>query len=189
MDYGKYGDNELVSLSRTDDAALEELLMRHKGMVKALARRYYVNGGDIEDLISEGMIGLCKAVRSFDEGSGASFTTYAYLIVNRDMINAVKKDASKKNAPLNNALPIRDAEIESGGVDPEEPVLFEDDNKRLDERLMAILSSLEYEVIKGYLDGLPYAEIAEKLNVSQKSVDNALSRAKKKIAENLGEQE
>ncbi len=187
MEYEKCGDNELVTLARTDDNALEELLIRHKGLVKSLARRFHVNGGDIEDLISEGMIGLCKAIRSFDEKSGASFTTYAYLLVNRDMINAVKKQSSQKNAPLNNALPIRDAEIKTGGVNPEEPVIFEDDTKRLDERLKAILSGLEYEVIQNYIDGLSYVEIAEKLSVSTKSVDNALSRAKKKIAESLGE--
>lgn len=185
--YEKCGDNELVFLSRTDDNALEELLLRYKGLVKSLARRFHVKGGDIEDLISEGTIGLCKAVRSFDENSGASFTTYAYTIVNREMINAAKKQSSKKNSLLNNALPIRDAEIKTGGVDPEEPVLLEDDNKRLDERLKKILSKLEYDVIQSYIDGLSYAEISEKLSVSSKSVDNALARAKKKIAESIGE--
>lgn len=187
MTYREKSDNELVALSKTDDAALDELLARYKGLVKSTARKFYIQGGDIEDLISEGMIGLCKAVRSFDEKGSASFTTYAYLIVTRDMINAVKKQYSSKNYPLNNALPIREAEGATGGVNPEEPIIFEEESRRLDEKLKKILSALEYDVIKNYIAGLSYGEIASALSVSAKTVDNALSRAKKKIAEKLGE--
>ena len=187
MDYCALDDNKLAVLSKTDDNALEELLLRYKGLVKSIARKFFIKGGDVEDLISEGMIGLCKAVRTFDEKGSAAFSTYAYVVVSHDMINAVKKQSSEKNLLIANALPIKDAEGKTGGVNPEEPIMFEDETKQLDNLLKSILSPLEYDVVNEYMAGLSYGEISKKLSVTTKSVDNALSRAKKKIAENLGE--
>ncbi|MBR2160237.1 MAG: sigma-70 family RNA polymerase sigma factor, partial [Clostridia bacterium] len=94
MDYSKIDEKEIIKLARTDEKASEYVLDKYKGLVISLARKHYLDGGDIEDLISEGMIGLYKAILTFDENNSATFLTYAHVVITRQMINAVKKGAS-----------------------------------------------------------------------------------------------
>lgn len=180
-------DEKLAILAKNDESALEQLIEKYKGSVISLARKYYLQGGSLEDLISEGMLGLYKAITTFSEDNNASFSTYSYLIISRQLINLVKKHANNKSLPLNNFLPIDSANNLSGGIDPEKVYLLRENEKLFDNFLKELLSDFEYKVLSMYINGNHYEDTAKTLDTSVKSVDNALSRAKKKIAKRLGE--
>lgn len=180
-------DEKLVELAKKDEKSCEILISRYKSSVISLARKYFLQGGSLEDLISEGMIGLYKAIMTYNQNSNASFSTFSYILISRQMINLVKKYANGKNLPLNNSLPIDNLDKVSGGVEPEQVYLLRESEKRFDNLLRDNLSQFEYKALNLYLNGVPYDDIAKSLSSNVKSVDNALSRAKKKIAKKLGE--
>lgn len=182
MEYANYTDEKLAKLCETDNNAVEVLIGRYKGLVISLARKYFLRGGELDDLISEGSFGLFKAVRFYDEKKNASFSTFAYICVSRQLISAIKQSMSAKNVPLNQSLPLHDHEELSGGVDPEELFLFKEQEAWLFGLLRENLSEFEFDVLSDYLNGLSYIEISKKIHVESKKVDNALTRAKKKVA-------
>lgn len=185
MEYKNLLDEKLVQLSKVDNNASDELLTRYKGQVKSLARRYYLQGGELDDLISEGMIGLYKAIINFKEEKNVKFSTFAYICITRQIISAVKTDLAKKNVPLNMSLPINEAINLIGSINPEEEVIFRENQERFYNFLKANLSENEYSVITKYISGQNYKEIANDLDLTEKQVDNALSRAKNKILKYL----
>ena len=187
MDYSKIDEKEIIKLARTDEKASEYVLDKYKGLVISLARKHYLDGGDIEDLISEGMIGLYKAILTFDENNSATFLTYAHVVITRQMINAVKKGASINKITGKSDVLIEDVEDIFTESDPFEQVLANDDWEKYSERLGKILSQFEYKAMMLYLAGETYRDIAKKLVKEVKSVDNAIARAKKKIAKDLDE--
>ena len=196
--YQNISDEALIRKSRGgEEEATAFLLEKYKGMVRAKARFLHMWGGDAEDMIQEEMIGLFKAIRDFDEGEGAAFSTFANLCVTRQLYTAVEASGRKKHRPLNTALSLNDegsgetkgereaqpiAWLSAGAAfEPEARVIDEENVRRLEHAIREGLSPLERRVLEEYLQGRSYAQIAEKIGKSEKSVDNAMSRLRAKL--------
>lgn len=197
-------DEALASRSAVgDDDALDLLLERYRPFVRMKARSYFLVGADQEDVVQEGMIGLYKAIRDFDRQNTASFRSFADLCITRQIISAVKSATRHKHTPLNLSvsleLPAGDEDDEAGSTvgdrvavdphDPAESVIHRDEVHELRQRFGEILSDLEADVLRRYVAGHTYQEIAEALNRQVKSIDNALQRIKRKLDEELGDRE
>ena len=196
-EYERMTDEELIALFREGDQdAMEELLIKYKAMVLRKPRSMYILGGDSDDLIQEGMLGLFKAVRDYDCGRDASFSTFAQLCVTRQLYTAVTASSRKKHLPLNTAIslsrPLREdgSEEEEEFMDcleadassnPEEYLIGQEELGRLEEKIEKELSSFEKQVLELYLTGMGYVEIAHVLNRDEKSTDNALQRIRTKL--------
>ena len=183
-------DEELVVLSQNGDKqATEDLLLRHAGLVRGCARGFFLIGGETEDLIQEGMIGLYNAIGEYRQTEGgSSFKNFAYLCVSRRIIDAVKTSARKKNSPLNNATSIGmigGAEELSDGLNPEDALILRDDRREFRQKMSGVLSDFEFKVTTMYMDGMSCGEICQATGKSVKSVDNALQRSKRKLQEVL----
>lgn len=195
-DIRKRTDEELVALAKENDAeAIEALMERYKGAVKAVTRSLYLSGGDSEDLLQEGMVGIFKAVATYD-GKTASFKSYLYACVRNSVLSAVKKDNSNKNLPLRNYISLSgygaDSDkteiVISGGLDPEADYINKEAERELICRLKKILSGMEYRILTLYLQGFSYAEIGAALGKTQKSADNAIQRIRKKVIKTINGQ-
>ena len=186
---GKKSDEELVTLAQKGDKqAMEELLIRHAGLVRGCARGFFLIGGETEDLIQEGMIGLYGAIGDYrQDETASSFKNFAYLCISRRIIDAVKTSARKKNSPLNDATLIGlGAEKElSEYSNPEDWLILRDDRREFRQKMSGVLSDFEFKVATMYMDGMTCAEICEATGKTPKSVDNALQRSKKKLQEVL----
>lgn len=198
-------DEDIVKEAKDgDNDALEYLLNKYKNFVRAKARSYFLIGADREDIIQEGMIGLYKAIRDYRADRLASFRAFAELCITRQMITAIKTATRQKHIPLNSYIslnkPIYDMDSDRTLLDvlsatricdPEELVIGRDEYDRIERDMNEILSDLEWEVLKSYLQGKSYQEIALELDRHVKSIDNALQRVKRKFevylesAENL----
>lgn len=189
-------DEELIALFRDgDQEAMEKLLNKYKEMVLRKAKSMFILGGDSDDLIQEGMLGLFKAVRDYDCGRDASFRTFAQLCVTRQLYTAVKASSRKKHLPLNTAIslsrPVReDGEEDEEFLDcleadassnPEVYLIGQEEIERLEEKIEKELSPLEKQVLELHLTGMGYVEIAHVLNRDEKSTDNALQRIRTKL--------
>ena len=203
IDLSKKTDEELVLFVKSGTpGAMEELLRRHSGLVRSCARRYFLMGGEAEDLIQEGMIGLFKAVRDYDIGRDASFFTFADLCISRQMYTAIKSSNTKKNQPLNNYVSF-DSVVHAEGAEgpaedmlgveaekicnPEQMVIDKESASVLEYTLVGRLSKMEREVLKFYLQDYNYQQIAVALSKEPKAVDNALQRIKKKLTQVIHE--
>lgn len=194
-DYFELTDEELVKLVHLGDSqALECLICRYKNFVRAKARSYFLVGADREDIIQEGMIGLYKSIRDFRGDKLSSFKAFAELCITRQMITAIKTATRQKHIPLNSYIsldkPIYDEDSDRtlldviGGAkvaDPEELIINQEEFDDIEIRMSEILSELERKVLRLYLDGQSYQEIALDLNRHVKSIDNALQRVKRKL--------
>jgi RNA polymerase sporulation-specific sigma factor len=174
--------------------ALEHLINKYRAFVRAKAKSYFLVGADRDDITQEGMIGLYKAIRDFKPDKLSSFRAFAELCITRQIITAIKTATRQKHIPLNSYVslnkPIYDEEsdrtlldILSGGkiTDPEELVIHQEEFKDIECRMGELLSDLECKVLRYYLDGKSYQEIAEELDRHVKSIDNALQRVKRKL--------
>ena len=187
-EFSKKTDEELVLLAKGGrQGTVEELLHRHKGLVRSCARRYFLVGGETEDLIQEGMLGLYRAIEGYDNEreDGSSFKNFAHLCVSRRIIDAVKTSARKKNSPLNNAASIGIIGDAAVGLNPEDMLILRDDRREFRQKISGVLSDFEFKVTTMYMDGMTCTEICEATGKSAKSVDNALQRSKKKLQEVL----
>ena len=200
-------DEELATAAQTgsEDAALAEatLLTRYRPFVRAKARSYFLVGGDNQDVIQEGMIGLFKAIRDYDSAEQMSFRGFAELCVTRQLITAVKSATRFKHGPLNSYVSfsrtigddddgervLADVLPASPHDDPAERLTSAERVRDLQAYVDDALSDLEVEVLRMYVDGHSYMEIAEILSRRTKSVDNALQRIKRKIDGHLRERE
>jgi RNA polymerase sporulation-specific sigma factor len=174
-----------------DSAAEQELLLRFTKLVRYHARRYFLVGGEAEDLIQEGMIGLFQAIRSYKpkaEG-GQSFKNFAHTCVGRQIIDAVKRATSKKNQPLNDYVSVSDTDFLSSNFDLDEMLIFEEDSRALADTMSRLLTATEFKVFTMYIHGASCAEICEITGKTQKSVDNAVQRSKRKLVQALKQQE
>lgn len=197
-EYANLSDEELISLIRDGDKeALDILMEKYKGMVLGKAKSMYILGGESDDLIQEGMLGLFKAVRDYDCGRDASFRTFAQLCVNRKLYTAVKASNRKKHLPLNSAIslsqPVGENSEEGSeevladylkadsSSDPEEYMIEREESERLEELIEKELSPFERQVLELHLTGMGYVEIAHVLNRDEKSADNALQRIRTKF--------
>ncbi|MBQ8004593.1 MAG: sigma-70 family RNA polymerase sigma factor [Oscillospiraceae bacterium] len=186
-------DEELISLSRAGNHSAEEaLILRYTSYVRSFARPYFLAGGDAEDLIQEGMIGVMKAMSGYDAGGDASFKTFAAMCIRNRIYSAIRQSMRGKNQPLNNYIPIGGEDDESVAVlssdktvDPAEQIIGEESYRELLGTAELLLSGFEKKVLLLYLKGLSYAEISKSVGKPQKSVDNAVSRIRRKLAQHL----
>lgn len=195
--YSSFKDAELVNLARSGDrVAEEELALRYSRLVKACSRPFFLVGGDGEDLIQEGMLGLLSAIREYDSSMNATFKTYAEICVKRRIYSAIKMASRKKHEPLNEMVSLEDVLSDesqsgttiSGGTFrriPEEQVLAQESADEIIQTYSQCLSKFEAKILEFYLNGLSYAEIAGECGREVKSVDNAVQRIRRKLAQTL----
>lgn len=204
IDFEKHTDEELILLFQDGEKSVEEyLLNKYKNMVRKKAGSMYILGGDRDDLIQEGMIGLFKAIRDYDIGRDASFASFADLCVSRQMYTAVQAARRKKHAPLNTYVSLsgsgeNEADSEKKARDileaipslieknPEELVIDQENLELLQQKIEQELSSFEKQILDLYITGMTYSQIAKVLGRDEKSTDNGLSRVKMKLKKLLG---
>ena len=184
--YSQFSDLELLARSEHSQDAMHELITRYTRLVRACARPLFLAGGDHEDLVPEGMIGLLDAIRSYAPELGTPFEAYAALCVRRRMYSAIRAAAAQKHAPLNDSLPL-DTLAVSQTDDPEAELISRERQRDLMKRLNDCLSSAERTVLGHYLEGASYLEISRRVGKPLKSVDNAVQRIRRKAANILGE--
>ncbi|MBQ8443895.1 MAG: sigma-70 family RNA polymerase sigma factor [Clostridia bacterium] len=189
-------DEELIIKAQEGkDEALNELLKRYKSLVNKIARSYFLLGGEVEDIVQEGMIGLYKGIMHYSEDKNASFKTFATTCIKHQIQTAVKMASSEKNKVLSTALPIaekvsRDEDEEealeiivpSTLPSPDDTVLEKEHFQEIKQSILKVLSPLEIKILSLYLKGYSYNEISNIASISKKSIDNGLSRIKHKLA-------
>jgi len=179
-------DGRLAALAQGGDKSAEEaLLKKYSGLVRKKARGFFLVGGETEDLLQEGMIGLYYAIGSY-KSSGGSFSSYASVCISRKIIDAVKASRRQKNRPLNDYVPISEYFDLPSYDDVERQLITSEDAKEFYRRIGNILSDAEFKVVVLYLEGMSYDEICSATGKDYKVVDNALSRAKNKLIKNIG---
>jgi RNA polymerase sporulation-specific sigma factor len=195
INYEDLTDEAVAELARNYDGdALEFLLNKYKNFVRAKARSYFLIGADREDIVQEGMIGLYKAVRDFRSSKLSSFRAFAELCITRQIITAIKTATRQKHRPLNSYVslnkPAYDEESDRMLIDvissakvsnPEDIIIGKEDFSTIETKMGKLLSPLEMQVLRKYIEGKSYFEVADELGRSVKSVDNALQRVKNKL--------
>lgn len=176
-------DEMLCSLARQGDAAAEEALAcRYRSLVKACARPHVLVGGDSEDLIQEGMIGLLSAIRTFRPDRDAGFATYARVCIHNRIAMALRSANRDKHIPLNSALPLFQLPQPADAPgDPEDELISREEQEGRWKAISRQLSAFERRVLSLYLKGLSYGEIAAHVGKPLKAVDNAVQRIRRKI--------
>ena len=179
-------------VSQGDRMAEEVLVTRYHRLVRAITRPYFLAGGDSDDLIQEGMMGLMMAVREFDGSKEASFRTFAEVCIRNRMFSALRAASREKHSPLNQSISIEAPFFDSNSYatvsghvsscDPEELLLLREKAEHDFVRINQQLSSMERSVLSLYLDGLTYGEIARVLKKPPNSVENAVQRIRRKAA-------
>lgn len=195
-EFEKMSDEEIVELSVAGDKnATEYIFDKYKNFVKAVVRMYFLVGADRDDVVQEGMIGLFKAIRDFDNTKQASFKSFAEICIRRQVLTAIKNATRQKHIPLNSYISLSRPAYDDEGAedtlldtlsvyehsDPEELFIGKENIESLGCKIEKNLSKLEKEVLRMYLAGISYQEIAAKMNRPAKSIDNALQRVKKKL--------
>ncbi|MBR1914801.1 MAG: sigma-70 family RNA polymerase sigma factor [Lachnospiraceae bacterium] len=193
-----YTDEEIIeSVREGSHGGTEELFDRYKDVVRSIASTMFLIGGETEDLIQEGMIGLFKAVQEYDPGRDASFGTFARLCITRQIYSAVKASGRKKHLPLNSyislyeqtgsedeggrQLEMMDALMASDRMNPEQVVLSKEKSEELEQAIDKELSTFEKNVLELFVTGMSYSDIADVLGKNEKSTDNAIQRIRGKL--------
>ena len=181
-EFEKFTDEQLIEQLRGGKLQVQEyLLEKYKPFVKSKSRALFLVGGDREDLIQEGMIGLFKAIRDFDLNNGGTFAAFAKLCIERQMYTAIEAAGRQKNAPLNGYISLSEESEHLLEYGIEEAVIEKTSYQQLYAKVRTLLSSMENEVLELFLEGKDYIEIAKILGKPDKSIDNALQRIKGKI--------
>lgn len=196
-EYEKMSEEDIVELSQKGETdAMDYLLNKYSNLVKKEVRALYLIGADHEDLIQEGMIGLFKAIRDYKRENDKGFYGFARMCVLRQMYTAVTASSRKKHAPLNSYISfytpiVREDEKTALIMDtlkadeeisnPEDMILGQEKLEQMKKKIQDKLSPMEREVLELYLSGIGYVEIAQKMNKSAKSIDNAIQRIRKKL--------
>jgi RNA polymerase sporulation-specific sigma factor len=197
--YDGYKDEDLLNLIHYgNEEALNFLIKKYRGNVQAKASTYFLRGADKEDLVQEGMIGLYKAIRNFKGDKMSSFKTFAELCIKRQMFTAVKTAARQKHGPLNayislykplsnqeSAYMLLDMIAEKNITNPELLLINQEEFEEKKQKIAELLSKLEQRVWALYINDYSYTEISELLSVSEKSIDNAIQRIKRKAGRYL----
>ena len=195
LDQTNLSDEELVAKARENSStAIEILMFRYRHYVKYKTNTYYLTGGDNDDIIQEGYIGLYKAIRDFDFSKMTSFKVFAEICITRQILTAIKTATRQKHIPLNSSLSLNkpiyyddspttllDVVIGEERSDPEFLMIAKEEIKSMENMAKELLSKLELRVLELYVRGLSYEEMAYELNRDEKSIDNALQRIKKKL--------
>ncbi len=200
--YSVMTDEELINLIHLGDKyAIDFLIEKYKDLVNMKVTKYFMIGAEKEDIIQEGMIGLFKAVQSFKPDMKNSFKTFANLCVERQLITAIKTSNRQKHMPLNSSLSLNasaynneDDDGDSSMIeffdshmteDPLETVTKKEYYQRIENAIDTSLSDFEKQVLKRFIRGESYVNIAEKLDAPVKSIDNAIQRIRKKAVKNI----
>lgn len=197
--YGQLSDEQIVLLAQNQDKdATDYLMEKYKNLVRKKARTLFLAGGDGDDLIQEGMIGLYHAIRDYQEDRQTKFSTFAGMCVTRQMYTAIKAFNRQKNLPLNTYISLYakkekdlgnweeerfllDEFMQLSSDNPEDIVINRENFDLLNLRFRKSLSKLEQNVLDLYLSGMTYTQIATELKRSAKTIDNALQRIKNKL--------
>lgn len=199
--YLSMNDEEVLAYVHSGcKCGMEHLIEKYKPLVRAKARSYFLVGADREDIVQEGMIGLFKAVRDYKDDKNIPFKVFAEICITRQIITAVKTATRQKHIPLNSYVSLNrrvfDEDSEKSLIelvqevsiaDPEELFINKEDFTVIESMVTELLSPFEREVLKKYLAGINYHDIAKQLKKPVKSVDNALQRLKKKIEKSVQE--
>lgn len=188
---------ELLERCRNkDEKAIDELILKYKNLVKSIVRKYFLVGADMDDLMQEGMIGLYKAILSFDNSTNYKFEAYAKICISRQVYNAIKQANSKKNLALNTSVYLGgQGELGEDGDDdednmivvalekenPESIALKKEQLNKFYDSIDKLLDYTEKQVLQMYLNGDSYVDIAKKLNRTTKNIDNILTRIRTKL--------
>ena len=191
--YDGIKDEELISRFKNGESEILDYLMeKYKNMVRKKARTMFLIGGENDDLIQEGMIGLFKAVRDYQPDRDAAFQTFASICVDRQIYNAIQSSNSQKHQPLNSYISLSEQDGENEehlgdnwGENPESIIIDQENVQDLEQEITATLSPMENQVLEYYLAGNGYGEIAQIMGKTPKSIDNALQRIRIKIREQL----
>ncbi|WP_425515801.1 RNA polymerase sporulation sigma factor SigH [Mesobacillus maritimus] len=203
QDYAEMNDEFLVQLFQDGDGEASEFLMKkYRSFVRAKASRYFLIGGEREDIVQEGMIGLYKAIRDFRVDKLSSFKAFAELCITRQIITAVKSATRQKHGPLNSYVslnkPIYEEEsnhtlmdVITGptNMDPIQMLIDQEKASDLERKMSEKLSDLEKRVLELHIAGHSYVEISQNVNTHVKSIDNALQRIKRKMERYLERKE
>ena len=189
--YQNSSDEELIRRLRQGESEIEDFLMdKYKNLVKIRARAMYLIGGETDDLIQEGMIGLFKAIRDYREDRDAAFATFAKLCVERQLYRTIESSNRQKNQPLNTYISL-DGESQEEELQrlweesPEAIVVDREHTDAMIEKIHKALSPFENHVLNLYMNGYTYIQIAEMMDKSPKSIDNALQRIRSKVRDLL----
>jgi len=193
--FSEKGEEEIIEMAQTgNNFAIEYLIDQNMDIVYAKAKFFFIKGLDRDDVVQEGRVGLYKAIRDFRREKGASFRGFSQLCVHRQLVSAIKKANRQKHIPLNSSASLDktlDYDNESGrsfneilpdeGENLEKKFICQEILTLIMQDLERELTDLEWDVFMSYLESKSYQEISEDLDVSVKTVDNALQRARKKI--------
>ena len=177
---------ELMKNGQEEDDIVEYLMTKYKPLVRKKARAMYLVGGETDDLIQEGMLGLFKALRDFNPQKEVSFASFARLCIERQLYNAIQSSNRQKHQPLNTYVSLSDEEFASelrqiSVQNPEAIIIDQENAAGIEKKIQNTLSRFENQVLKMYLEGADYIQIAERLDRPAKSIDNALRRIRQKV--------
>ena len=195
MNYTNYTDEELISMLRAGDAEIADYIMeKYKPLVRKKTNAMYLIGGETEDLIQEGMIGLFKAVRDFDPAKEVAFFAFAEICITRQLYSALEASNRKKHIPLNTYVSFSNQEEDGVNLEqivteqtlsPEQVMIERERKQEFFKKLDEKLSPMERKVLYLYLEGSSYTMIAEDLDKTPKSIDNTLQRIRGKVIREL----
>ena len=197
--YNSMSDEELISLVKNEDKfALDFLIEKYKSLVNMKVGKYFIIGAEKEDIIQEGMIGLFKAIQSFNPDKQNSFKTFANMCIERQLITAIKTSNRQKHMPLNGYLSLNTTAYDNDEdttilevfdsqltEDPLETLTKKEYYSKVEDIIDKSLSDFEKQVLARFIKGESYVTIAEKLDTQVKSVDNAIQRIRKKATKNM----
>ena len=177
-------DAELASeVKKGNNAAFEEITNRYTGLINAIAAKYYAAGFDHSDFMQEGLLALLCACKAYNEENTSSFRNYAGVCISNRFLSVIRSMSTKRSIPRDHIVDIDGLEIsDQNRSNPETLMMEQERAEALRSLIRNTLSPLEMNVLKFYLSGFAYTQIADKLSVSPKSVDNALQRIRKKLA-------
>lgn len=189
----------LLHGKKGDKIAIDYLMNKYEGIVRKKANTYFLVGSDREDVVQEGLIGLYKAICDYDENKRSSFKSFAELCITRQIITSIKTATRLKHTPLNGYIsiymPVQE-ESDQALIDiieyfeadqPQDSLVMKENMLHVQTELMKVLTGLEWNVLRHYLDGFTYEEIATQIGRSEKSIDNALQRIKRKVGQLINE--
>lgn len=199
--YNNLTDEQIIEkIHEGDDEALAYILEKYKELVNMKVSKYFIVGAEKEDTVQEGMIGLFKAIKSFDNTKRNSFKSFANICIERQLITAIKSSNRQKHLPLNSYLSLNTAAYDNNEddsvellerfnsntiEDPLDTIMKQEYYKEVEDAVNKNLSKFEKQVLDRFLKGESYVKIAEKLDSPVKSVDNAIQRIRKKAIKNI----
>ena len=197
--YGNLTDEQIISqIKEGDDEALSFILEKYKDLVNSKVGKYFIIGAEKEDIIQEGMIGLYKAIKGFDNSKQNTFKTFANICVERQLITAIKSSNRQKHMPLNSYLSLNSSAYDNDGdstelietfevdaiEDPLDTIMKKEYFNEIQNTIHKSLSKFEESVLERYMLGDSYEIIAKRLDTPVKSIDNAIQRIRKKAIKN-----